>query len=258
MSTMSRTLPITGKPLANPRLHQRVVEELLKQIVSGALPPGTTLPSEPELARQFGVSRIVIREAIRVLVEKGLIAVRHGSGMWVLPPEQWDHLDPMVLQERIRSTQDPRWLEELLELRRILELAAVELAALRRTPEQLTRLAELLERMRAAGTDTASYVSLDAAFHDAIFEAAGNRLLREARRPLSETLTNSWLLTSRSPERVARSLEGHQEIYQAIAAGDPGAAREAMLKHLELFEQSIREDLRTTTERVTSGSYAAE
>jgi DNA-binding transcriptional regulator YhcF (GntR family) len=97
---MTRAIPVTAKPITQARLHQRVVEELLRQIVSGALPPGTTLPSEPELARQFGVSRIVIREAIRILVEKGLITVRHGSGMWVQSIEQWNHLDPMVLLEK--------------------------------------------------------------------------------------------------------------------------------------------------------------
>jgi GntR family transcriptional repressor for pyruvate dehydrogenase complex len=240
---MTRATKVTGKPITQARLHQRVVEELLKQIVSGALPPGTALPSEPELARQFGVSRIVIREAIRVLVEKGLVAVRHGSGMWIQPPEQWDHLDPMVLFERLRSSRDPSWLEETLELRRILELAAAELAAERRTPEHLARLNELLERMRAALADPSSYADLDVAFHEAIMEAAGNRLLREARRPLSDALFSSWLMTTRSPERLARTQEGHEAIYAAIAAGDPAAAREAMRRHLEQFEAELRADL---------------
>ncbi|MCS7051093.1 MAG: FadR family transcriptional regulator [Thermomicrobium sp.] len=242
---MTRTTRVAGKPITHARLHQRVVEELLKQIVSGALPPGTTLPSEPELARQFGVSRIVIREAIRILVEKGLVAVRHGSGMWVQPPEQWNHLDPMVLFERLRSNRDPSWLEEILELRKILELSGVELAALRRTPEHLARLREVLERMRAAvaANDAATFASLDVAFHETIMEAAGNRLLREARRPLSDVLFSGWLMTSRTPERLNRSLRGHEELYEAIAAGDPVVARETMRRHIENFEQNLRIDL---------------
>lgn len=248
---MMRATQVTGKPITQARLHQRVVEELLKQIVSGALPPGTALPSEPELARQFGVSRIVIREAIRILAEKGLVAVRHGSGMWIQPPEQWDQLDPQILFERLRSNRDPSWLEEILELRKILELAAAELAAQRRTPEQLARLSEILERMRTAVSDPSTYVNLDIAFHEAIMEAAGNRLLREARRPLSEVL----LMTSRSAERLARTHEGHEEIYRAIAAGDPVAAREAMRRHIEHFEDNIRADLELPSRQaVTVGS----
>ncbi|MCX2728154.1 FadR/GntR family transcriptional regulator [Thermomicrobium sp. 4228-Ro] len=252
---MMRATPVTAKPITQARLHQRVVEELLKQIVSGALPPGTALPSEPELARQFGVSRIVIREAIRILAEKGLVAVRHGSGMWIQPPEQWDHLDPQILFERLRSNRDPSWLEEILELRKILELAAAELAAQRRTPEQLAQLSEILERMRAALSDPSNYVNLDIAFHEAIMDAAGNRLLREARRPLSEVLFSSWLMTTRSAERLARTHEGHEEIYAAIAAGDPVAAREAMRRHIEHFEDNIRADLELPSHQaVTVGS----
>ncbi|MCX7622323.1 MAG: FadR family transcriptional regulator [Thermomicrobium sp.] len=238
-----RAPQITGKPITQARLHQRVVEELLKQIVGGALPPGTTLPSEPELARQFGVSRIVIREAIRILVEKGLVAVRHGSGMWVQPPEQWDQLDPMILLEQIRSQRDPRRLEELLELRSILEVAAAELATLRRTPEQVARLQDLLERMRAAVADPAAYGNLDQAFHQAIAEAAGNRLLGEARQPLGEVLATAWLLTGRAPERLARAQQEHEELYAAIAAGDPFAARQAMQRHLEQEAEAIRSEL---------------
>ncbi len=240
---MTRTAHVTGRPIRQARLHQRVVEELLKQIVSGAIPPGTVLPSEPELARQFGVSRIVIREAIRILVEKGLVAVRHGSGMWIQPPEQWDQLDPMVLFEQLRSQRDPSRLEEILELRKILELAAAELAAQRRTPEHVARLGEVLERMRAAVSDPSVYVDLDVAFHEALFEAAGNRLLRDVRRPLSDVLFSGWLLTSRSAERLARTHQGHEEIYAAIVAGDPAAAREAMRRHLEQFEEAIRAEL---------------
>ncbi len=246
---MTRATQVAGKPITHERLHQRVVEELLKQIVSGAIPPGTALPSEPELARQFGVSRIVIREAIRILVEKGLVAVRHGSGMWVQPTDQWNHLDPMVLFERLRSHRDPSWLEEILELRKILELAAAELAAVRRTPEHLARLNDLLERMRAAvaDADATTYVSLDVSFHEVIMEAAGNRLLREARRPLSDVLFSGWLMTTRTPERLTRSLRGHEDIYTAIAASDPLAAREAMRRHVEYFENNIRTDLELPT-----------
>jgi len=109
--------------------------------------------------------------------------------------------------------------------------------------------------MRTAVSDPSTYVNLDIAFHEAIMEAAGNRLLREARRPLSEVLFSSWLMTSRSAERLARTHEGHEEIYRAIAAGDPVAAREAMRRHIEHFEDNIRADLELPSRQaVTVGS----
>jgi len=233
----------TYRPVNQARLHEGVVQQITQQIVSGALQPGMALPTEPELARQFGVSRTVIREAVRVLASKGLIAVRHGSGMWVQPPDAWDHLDPLILFERVRSGQDVDWLDEVLELRKVLELAAAELAAKRRTPADLEAMEAELRAMRGLVHDPAVFAQHDVAFHEAIMAAARNRLLREARRPLSQVLFSGWRLTGRTPERVRRSLEGHEAIYAAIAQGDPEQAREAMRRHLEQFEKNIREDL---------------
>jgi len=102
-------------------------------------------------------------------------------------------------------------------------------------------------RAAVADADAATYVSLDVTFHEVIMEAAGNRLLREARRPLSDVLFSGWLMTTRTPERLTRSLRGHEDIYTAIAAGDPLAAREAMRRHVEYFENNIRADLELPT-----------
>lgn len=240
---MDASQPTTYHRLNQARLHEGVVQQIAHQIVTGALQPGSVLPTEPELARQFGVSRTVIREAVRVLVSKGLITVRHGSGMWIQPPESWDHLDPLILFERVRSGRDVCWLDEVLELRKVLELAAAELAATRRTADDLAVMESELQAMRGLVHDPASFVQRDVAFHEAIMAAARNRLLREARRPLSQVLFSGWRLTSRTPERVQRSLEGHEAIYGAIAEGDPVLAREAMRHHLEQFERDIRKDL---------------
>jgi DNA-binding FadR family transcriptional regulator len=252
---MTRAIPVTAKPITQARLHQRVVEELLRQIVSGALPPGTTLPSEPELARQFGVSRIVIREAIRILVEKGLITVRHGSGMWVQSIEQWNHLDPMVLLEEVRSSPDASRLSELLELCEILDVGAAERAATRRTPEQLSRLRDLVERMRKVVDDPAAYLDLDALFHATIAESAGNRLLRDAQRPLSEVLFANWLWATRAPEELTRFQQDHEAIYEAIAVGDPLGARQAMHRHAQHVASALRAGIAPAAgELVTTGS----
>jgi GntR family transcriptional repressor for pyruvate dehydrogenase complex len=95
-----------------------VVQQIVTQILSDALAPGASLPSEATLAQQFAVSRTVIREAVRVLASKGLIAVKHGSGMQVQPSNQWNYLDPLVLFKQLRVKQDESVLDDLLELRR--------------------------------------------------------------------------------------------------------------------------------------------
>ncbi|MDQ6944207.1 MAG: GntR family transcriptional regulator, partial [Candidatus Eremiobacteraeota bacterium] len=82
---------------ASPRLHERVVDALLPMIVGGTLAPGSLLPTEPEMGVRFGVSRSVVREALRVLGAKGLVDVRHGSGTRVTASDRWDPLDPAVL-----------------------------------------------------------------------------------------------------------------------------------------------------------------
>src|SRR5215210_1012590 len=106
-------------PVGNRRLYDTVVHQIARQIISGALPPGTALPAEPELAQRFAVSRTVIREAMRVLVSKGLLTVKHGSGMWVQSSDTWDHLDPLVLFEQLETGQDDGLLDEVIEVRRL-------------------------------------------------------------------------------------------------------------------------------------------
>src|SRR5262245_21534414 len=101
------------EPVRSQRLHESVVRQLLRQIVGGAIARGTALPTEPVLAQLFGVSRTVVREAVRVLVAKRLVAVKQGSGMWVEAPDRWDQLDPLVIFEQVRSGRDPRLLDEL-------------------------------------------------------------------------------------------------------------------------------------------------
>src|SRR3954452_25409354 len=122
------------------RLYESVVQQIVRQIVHGALKPGTALSIEPVLAQEFGVSRTVIREAMRVLVSKGLLRVKHGSGMWMHGPENWNHLDPLILFEQVRAGQDNGLLVELIELRRLLEPEAAAWAAERRTADNLAVL----------------------------------------------------------------------------------------------------------------------
>jgi DNA-binding FadR family transcriptional regulator len=233
----------TYEPVRGQRLHQHVVQQLVRRVTCGELQPGVPLPAEPDLARQFGVSRTVIREAVRVLAEKGLVAVRHGSGTRVAAPEHWDHLDPLVIFEQVRAGRDGSFLDEMIEMRRLLETEIAGLAAVRRTAHDLEALQHALAGMGAARHDPDAYAQLDTSFHDAILSAARNRLLREALRPIAETLGVARRLAVHRRKVLIRSLSSHEAIYGAVAAGDAGAAREAMQEHILLFEQDIRAGL---------------
>ena len=228
-----------------PRLHEQVVQRLVQAIVSGEFSPGESLPTEPDLAQRFGVSRTVVREAVRVLVSKGLVAVRQGSGMWVQPADGWDHLDPLLIFEQVRGGGDERLLDELIETRRVLETEIAALAAQRRTAEDLRVLEAALDGMEQAKEDAEDYTRQDLVFHDAILAAARNRLLREALRPVASALREGRFIAVRRAGVISRSLPSHRAIHAAIAEQDAERAREAMRKHITQFEEDIRAGLRT-------------
>ena len=227
-----------------PRLHEQVVLRLVQQIVGGEFAPGGSLPTEPDLAHRFGVSRTVVREAVRVLASKGLVAVRQGSGMRVQPADRWDQLDPLLIFEQVRRGGDEALLDELVETRRVLEPAIAALAAQRRREADLRALAAALAEMERATADAEDYTRQDIVFHDAILAAARNRLLREALRPVAGALREGRFIAVRRPGVVARSLASHQTIDAAIRAQDAEGAREAMRRHISEFEQDIRSGLR--------------
>ncbi len=137
--------PVKAQPL-----HAHVVQQMVRLIVSGTLSAGAALPTESELADYFRVSRTVIREAVRLLASKGLVDVKHGRGMWVLPSSRWDKLSPLVLFERLQVRGDNQALfNELLEVRRLVEVEAAGLAAARRTSADLPALQAAVAGMQA-------------------------------------------------------------------------------------------------------------
>ena len=224
-------------------LHHAVVQDLGRRIVRGELGPGVILPTEPVLVEQYGVSRTVLRDAVRALVEKGLVVVRQGSGMRVRPAEDWDHLDPLVLFEQVKGGQGSQILNEVLEVRRLIEVQAAGWAALRRSEADLSELSALIDHMEGALDDGATFTAHDVLFHEVILRAAANRLLRDTQRPIAETLRSGRVLTAGNPSGVMKSMHGHQAIYQAIRAQDSQAARASMTDHLAQFEHDLREEL---------------
>jgi DNA-binding FadR family transcriptional regulator len=192
------------------RLHREIMRVVTADIVTGARAPGEMLPREQDLAEQFQISRGVARECIRAMEERGLISVKHGRGATVNPSTDWDLFDPDVLAAMLDRADGGELLSEYLECRRILEVEAAGLAARRARKAELERLARALDD------------GDEAAFHQAVVAAAGNRALAA----LLETVG-----TGLGPPSSAGA-ESLRPILTAIAARDADGARRAMETHL--------------------------
>jgi DNA-binding FadR family transcriptional regulator len=207
-----------------------VVRELGMGIIGGAYPPNTILPGDAELMERFGVSRTVLREALRTLSGKGLIQAKARIGTKVRDKAAWNLFDPDVLIWHAQSGFDHDFLKYLDEMRLALEPEAAALAAQRRTPLQLQHIYGWVEKMGADGISAAEFVDADLNFHLTVAAAAANPFLRSISTLIEVALVE--LLASSSPvedpTRHARVVAAHRAIADAIARRDPDASRAAM------------------------------
>ncbi|MFS2279943.1 FCD domain-containing protein [Microbacterium sp. OR21] len=212
---------------------QSVVDGLLDAIIAGRLVAGEQLPPEGDLAAQFGVSRLTMREGVKLLQAQGVIVQVPGSRHRIAPTEEWTGLEAVVRQARSAGARERSSLE-LLEMRIMFETAAAELAATRRTDADLGELAALVERMRAAhaASDLDAFVTADLAFHDVIFRAAGNRFLVASMRPLTTMLQETRSETSAVPAVRDHAIVEHEAVLAALRSGSAEASREAMVSHM--------------------------
>ncbi len=214
-------------------LANAVAAELVERIVRGVHPPGTLLPPEAALCEAFSVSRTVVREAVKMLQEKGLVQVRHGTGTTVNQPRVWNMLDESVLAASIAQDESFGILDDLVVTRRVLESDMANVAARFATDEAIERMRELVDRMDGLVDDHVIYAEHDRAFHDTIMQASGNRLARAVVRSLEAQVINTARYMGR-PQRAlcVASNRGHRNIYERIAAHDPDGAAEAMFTHI--------------------------
>ncbi|MDH2430765.1 FCD domain-containing protein [Sphaerisporangium sp. TRM90804] len=214
-------------------LARAVTAELVERIVRGVHPPGTPLPPEPALCETFAVSRTVIREAVKILQEKGLVQIRQGNGTMVTSPVMWDMLDELVLAATIAEDESLAILDDLVVTRRVLESDMANVAARLAGQDTIDRLRALVDRMDELVDDHVIYADHDRAFHDTIMQASGNRIARGVVRALESQVINTARYTGQ-PERAlcVASNQGHRRIYERIAARDPGGAAEMMFNHI--------------------------
>ena len=160
------------------RKAERLSMELAQGIVDAQLLPGSLLASEHELSASYGVSRPHVRQALQRLAAAGLIETRHGLGSYINPKEHWNLFDPMLLSAFTRSNNLVAIADELIELRRMVELESCRLAALKISETEIAELATWLERMNATLGNTEAIARADIEFHDAIVSASRNRFLQ--------------------------------------------------------------------------------
>ncbi len=234
--------PIQVTPAPRRRLADILYGQLLKQIVDNAMPEDSRLPSESEIARMFGASRPVVREALMRLQVDGLVYSRKGAGTFVRtrPPSRLtEFADPSLVASYLRCN----------EVRVGLETEAARHAAKRRSPAQLDAIREAADALHKAFAQSRLGEAEDLAFHRAVAEASGNEFFTHMLDGLAELMQGSMMmglsLTRAGTEpRRQQVLREHREIVEAIAARDADAAALFMRVHL------VQSRLRTTDARI--------
>ena len=232
----SRTPGRTTSTVTRTRLPDQIANHLMRQIVERDLPPGTLLPTESELVREFSVGKSAVREAVRIVSTKGLVEVVQGSGMRVTPRQRWNLIDPELVAIVSDSVVS---MAHLMELRLALEPSIAAHAASRATHEQIEGLAQLVEESAIHLQDTEGIVTRDMEFHNLLTEAADNPLYSILFGSVAELQIElrRKVVTTEAGRR--HGIEYHRQLVEAVRAHDPARARSTMSEHVK----SVAEDL---------------
>ena len=217
MSTQQKSIP------------REITARLQSLVEAGDFKPGDRLPPERHLALLFGVSRNSVREAIKSLEQLGVLESRPGAGTFLTETGQGDlarQFGEVMARERHR-------LEDIFELRLLLEPQITHLAAQRITARILGRLQDIMGTYEQAMRDGHAVNEIDQAFHDTIAEATGNQSIVRLMEQMHDLLTESRDEALQSPARSSTSLEAHRRILEALGRHDAEGARAAMTEHLE-------------------------
>jgi GntR family galactonate operon transcriptional repressor len=230
--SMSSPAPLTTRQRPA-RLADVVVGSLLDGVVSGERAEGSTLPNEPALCAEYGVSRTVVREAVKTLEEKGLVKARQGLGTTVLGQDAWNLLDPMVLAAVVRHDDQLSVLDQLVSVRSALESQMAGQAARLGTAEQKVWIRNAWTTMAAQVADAVAFADTDVEFHERVMLASGNRLARAIVRTVhAEARTSLRYVGHPSRADCELSNAQHLAVLEAIEASDAESASEAMTNHI--------------------------
>ncbi len=212
-----------------------IFEELGHRIIAGALAEGEVLPTEPALCQEFGFSRTVVREGLKLLEGRGLVRVEQGRGTTVQPRSSWDLLDPDVLRIALEYDADMSLLDDLMMVRRVLEREMAAAAAGRLTEADLAELGRLIEEMEGTYDDYERFRAIDNAFHAVIMRASGNEIGLTIVRVIHRHggATPPLAATPASKTALKRTIAEHRGILEALAARDGALAAERISAHIE-------------------------
>lgn len=225
------------------RLSQFVLQEIERMIAAEHPRPGSRLPTEAELAERFHVSRIVIREAMKMLEDRGVVDVRAGRGTLTVAPNH-DRVKDLLLrlfQDQPLPTMQE--MERLLELRQVLEETAASLAAVRASEEDIGQIEVALGAMKEDGLDVDETIAADLRFHQAVTRAAHNRYFEMVLDPLTDVVLQQIKLTT----TYAAGLDLHRAILMGIRSRNPIRARQAVRRLMKDTLSDCRQALKGFT-----------
>lgn len=214
-------------------VHGNTVDHLGEAILAGRYGVGGSLPPEPVLCEELGVSRTVVRESVKSLVAKGLVVTGPKLGTRVLPSDQWNWFDPDVIAWQSKAGLKPDFLRDLQELRRVVEPAAVRLAAERATRDDIAEIEDAYAGMKQAIEFGGDYVTSDLRFHQGLLRAAHNRLLAQMSKALGALLRTSFELSTSKKDGPRSSLPLHRAVLDAVIARDAALAERAILRLID-------------------------
>jgi len=228
----------SSTPRERPREH--VTSTIAKQILSGSFLPGDRLPTEAELGEHLAVSRTALRESLRTLAGKGLIATRTRAGAIVQPTALWNHLDPDILAWREELPPDFSFLRSLTEARAVVEPAAASLAAERATPQEIQRMDQAFADLERTPPDALEEsVAADEAFHLAILTASDNIVFMNFGTMVGSALRQSFRLTTSAGENFERTLHMHGDVVEAIRSRRPVEAHRVMTELIDIASRDL-------------------
>lgn len=228
------------RPVNGGRVSAEIVEQIKAAIRAGQLGPGDRLPPERELTELFGVSRVTVRDALRVLEATGLVGIRVGArgGAFVTAPDTGD-VGEGISNMLLMRTVSPA---DVTETRMILEVGMLPLVCERATGEDLAALERICEKAEETLKGDSDYdVALSAEFHELLAKAAHNEVIRLLTGPLHQPLETSLReAKSRAPEMGVEGTREHRSLIAAIRAGDADKAQAIMREHLARTAERVR------------------
>ena len=229
-----------GKTRGRRRLPGSIADDLGIAIVRGRYRPGHIFSGEIEASTKLGVSRSAYREAMRILVAKGMVSSRPKTGTKVNPQGMWHLLDPEVLGWAFRHEPDTALVANLFELRMTIEPAAADLAARRRTLSHLATMEQALVGMERLGLAAEEGRKADCLFHETLLEATGNAFFVSLSAGMAAAIHWTTVYKTRASPLPRDPMPAHQRVFAAIRAEDPTGARQATADLVQMAFEDTR------------------